>query len=603
MLSSDEDKTLCSTLIVSPDCVPAVLSSIGSRSRGDESPQQPPLPTTEFSEDKATNEGSQRDVLSSSSSSSGTNKSIPVGIPKEDISPPAQQITAATESETAEEVADRIQRTRAASQAASQTAADPASDANSHDEWRQSWQRRNKHLFIFSDASRPIFTRYGDETEFLDFFGMMNLILSVSSKTLSHTASLDPATKASKNPPVTQVRYAKGGRKTYVYLTHGSLVYLAVSSTGESVEQIQNQLEFLHMLLLSVLTNGVHDIFERRSNYDLRPLLGGTESMMTGAIRMMNNNPAFGLSSVPVLKLKKQCRDLICKTIRARLRECGADLSTTPYAMVMYHIPEARASSSYGGAGSSNTCLLVGYLSHAKSPIHPRDFCILANCVQCSLPPSAKYQEMWTPCCLPQFSPDGFLYLYMTFVSPTISLVLVSTSKDAFTPFRGVKDALALDFMLDSNRERVASGVPPAEPNSGPLAEVASCRLYGIKDVEIQERLQDEVLHFIFKDSIHNQHTVTRFVPPFVTRKEQKQLLRHYLKAREGAKTCVGAKRTTTYTTEHYSILARIGRTYELYVAYKPLTSKQSISSWATILKKWVRSQHESLFAPPGSIS
>ena len=107
------------------------------------------------------------------------------------------------------------------------------------------------------------------------------------------------------------------------------------------------------------------------------------------------------------------------------------------------------------------------------------------------------------------------------------------------------------------------------------------------------------MLHFIYKDCDLGQHTMSRFGPPFVERKVQKGLLRQYLTAKEGAQTCAGAKRTVIFASEEYIVLARIGKSYELYVTYKPLTSKPQISMWATSLKKWVRAQGECLFAPP----
>lgn len=40
---------------------------------------------------------------------------------------------------------------------------------------RERWQRKKKHIFVFSNAGKPIFSRYGDESDISDFFGVMQV--------------------------------------------------------------------------------------------------------------------------------------------------------------------------------------------------------------------------------------------------------------------------------------------------------------------------------------------------------------------------------------------------------------------------------------------
>ena len=340
----------------------------------------------------------------------------------------------------------------------------PAQDPSTV-EFRRQWQACQKHMFIFSDASRPIYTRFGDETDFLDFFGMMGLLVELTGKTMASTERVEQAgvsnkarsprdQGAEKKPvggqaisPSHQLRYFKAGGRTYVVVRHGRILFLAASKTGESVASLAAQLNFLNAMLLSILTSGMYAIYEKRANYDLRGLLGDSASLMIkGGIRLMNNNPAFGLSSVPVLRIRRGVRDNIARALKTRLSDCGADSATTPFAFLLYHLPEDKAP--YGGVGGSNNVLMIAYCSEERQNIHPKDFCILANFVQSSLPTASKYQEMWAPCCLPEYSKDGYLYLYMTFISPTVSLVISSSTTESFPVFQSVRDSLAQDFCL-----------------------------------------------------------------------------------------------------------------------------------------------------------
>ncbi|KAJ9445647.1 hypothetical protein DIPPA_53544 [Diplonema papillatum] len=466
------------------------------------------------------------------------------------------------------------------------------------DKFRAFWERKRKHIFIFSNASRPIFTRYGDETEFLDFFGMMGLMVSATENIFKAASVLD-VKKGGPSSETEEVRYMKAGDRTYVFVRHSAIHYLAVSNTGESVRTLASQLNFVNAVLLSILTENMYKIFDRRTNYDLRGLMGSSaDSMLKGAVRIANNNPSFGLSAVPVLRLRKATRDKVTRQLKQRMKDCGVDLSSTAYAFMFYNIPGGRTP--YGGAGESNNTLLITYLSPERASIDAVDYNVLTNFVHSSLPAASKYQEMWAPCCLPGYSTEGFLYMYMTFMTPTVALVIVSCATEAFPACSAVKDALVNDFNC-TGRERIDKGIPPGEPTTGCLHDVVSPRqytIYNVRDVDLLER-PGEVLHFMYSDLELGQMTAARYNPPFVGKKQQKGLLRMYYKGREAAQQCTGSKKTMIFSTEHYTVFVRLGKSYELYVTYRPLVTKAQVAGTASLLKKWIRMQHDTLFAPP----
>lgn len=61
--------------------------------------------------------------------------------------------------------------------------------------------------------------------------------------------------------------------------------------------------------------------------------------------------------------------------------------------------------------------------------------------------------ESWTPICLPKFNSLGFLYCYVCFLGPQLSLLLLSAEKEAFfdlSEFKGrvVQVSCRLKYVL-----------------------------------------------------------------------------------------------------------------------------------------------------------
>ncbi len=75
--------------------------------------------------------------------------------------------------------------------------------------------------------------------------------------------------------PLSLYRYLVAGNHKFVFLVKGPLILVAVSRTGEPVSQLIQQLTYVHSQIISILTAGVNQIFEKRAHFDLRSLLGG----------------------------------------------------------------------------------------------------------------------------------------------------------------------------------------------------------------------------------------------------------------------------------------------------------------------------------------
>ncbi|KAI9281821.1 vacuolar fusion protein MON1 [Sporodiniella umbellata] len=130
------------------------------------------------------------------------------------------------------------------------------------------WLKKDKHFFILSNSGKPIWTRYGDESQLSSMMGVIQAIIS----------------------------FFQDNDDTI--------------NTGESDTQLRDQLSYLHNQILSVLTSTqLTKIFEQRVNFDLRRLLGGTEIFLDSLSNLFSTDHSFMLSALQCLRVSKSVRD------------------------------------------------------------------------------------------------------------------------------------------------------------------------------------------------------------------------------------------------------------------------------------------------------
>ena len=101
--------------------------------------------------------------------------------------------------------------------------------------------------------------------------------------------------------------------------------------------KIRSHLEYLHMQILSVVTGGqLKRIFERRSNFDLRRLLGGADTFLHLMLNRLQMDLAISTSSLQCLPLEPSLR-----------RKAGEALIPTSKLKVRYLYPNPERVKSY----------------------------------------------------------------------------------------------------------------------------------------------------------------------------------------------------------------------------------------------------------------
>lgn len=284
------------------------------------------------------------------------------------------------------------------------------------------WLARRKHFFILSDAGKPIYSRYGDESALAGFTAALSAIVA---------AAEDPGGGGDQGDKLHCV--SAGANHKMVFLTRGPVYLVALAATGEPVMVLRRQLELLHSQLISILTVAVERALKKSSRFDMRNLLGGVDAVFGTLAHGFTWDPACLLGAWLPLPFPSAMRRKITGAL------------------------QVAAAGPMGPGAHAALLLTRQHVVAVATPrrattMHPDDVIILANFVRAS-ESFRNNPESFSPVCLPQFNAGAFVYAYVAFLEPGVCLVLVSTQNDSFHALAearvGVEEALRVDGLLD----------------------------------------------------------------------------------------------------------------------------------------------------------
>ncbi|KAI9014853.1 vacuolar fusion protein MON1 [Gaertneriomyces semiglobifer] len=387
------------------------------------------------------------------------------------------------------------------------------------------WVQHAKHFFILSSAGKPIYTRYGDESKLSSFMGLIQAMISFF--------AADQETVR-----LTQCSCLDAGGHKFVFLLKGAIYLLAVSSTGESELQLRQQLEYLYSQIVFMITAAqLTRIFETRVNYDIRNLLGGTESFIDHLCGAFQRIPGYFLDAIACLRMPSRLRQRI-----------GNIMSLNPPKALVYGMLMAKEK-------------LITLIRPRHHTLHPVDMHLLTNMISSSS--GFRSAENWTPICLPHFNDRAFLQAYVCYLSSDLCLALCSSDRDAFFDMSQYKQSIVAALEESSCVEAINDAIR-ADPFS--IVEV------GLPMVR----------HFLCRSSLTLQYTEPALHPPYTRQADWKRLIRAYQFASEKLRRKENGAKTTG--------------TYEIYAAFGPLTTKAAAIDGLHGLQKWIRRHEESLF-------
>ncbi|GAA5926652.1 guanine nucleotide exchange factor MON1 [Sporobolomyces koalae] len=486
---------------------------------------------------------------------------------------------------------------------------------------RQEFTYDKRRYFILSTAGKLVYTSDHDEDMASGLVGVMQAIVSIFA---------DEGDK---------IRTVDTGNRRITFLLKSPLYLVVSSSWGEPESTLRTHLDYLYLQVLSVVTHTqLQAIFARRSNFDLRRMMEGTESFFHSLVKSLQTSIPMLTSSIEVYRLDPNVRNEISKVLDPG-REVTKKLD------LLYVLLLARGR-------------LVTLLRPRKHSIHPTDLHLLLSTIYSTSPRKAKPAainegtdmkngsvdsddeddnrtspltepglESWLPICLPRFNPKGFLHAYVSFLpsngssnsakqGPTPSsgggnegagIVLLSSDRDAFAGVKqvaeSIKDKLQGLSPLQTDHEEKGKGSRKTGKAGGHLIhELEKARV--LQEYSLVELAIPGVRHFVYKSRTLVQSTRPAWEGDYLPLQARYRLVTLYqhlsdtLHPRPAQTGTVARKpaQVQFYRTEHEAVLGWSTAEFELYVATSALLPHSAVVAAAKRVSKWVEKEESRLF-------
>lgn len=249
--------------------------------------------------------------------------------------------------------------------------------------------KHKRHVFIFTPAGKPLYSRFGDEIKLSSIFASLSAIIRKFSMFFTSE------TKVSQMNTIIQ-----RDRKILLLFRENLCFICLTKKLSDSTHLLQNMLDFLNIQVISLITNVVNKQLQSKENYDPRMLLGGTNASLGNCIKNGLNSPGIFLNSFMALPMSNSHRNAIQTVIK-----------DNRHPDILYSI--------------LLTPINIIYLQKSKEiSFHPQDILLILNLLQSSA--SLRSSENWIPLCLPGISPDGFIYAYIYFFTKNVGIIMIT---------------------------------------------------------------------------------------------------------------------------------------------------------------------------------
>ncbi|KAI4884814.1 hypothetical protein NFI96_003261 [Prochilodus magdalenae] len=400
----------------------------------------------------------------------------------------------------------------------------------------EAWRSHRKHVFVLSEAGKPIYTRYGTEEALSTTMGVMMALVSF--------------VEAEKNI----IRSIHADGCLVVFLHKSPLVLVGVSRSSESDRELSRELQYVYYQIVSLLTlTQLNHIFQHKQNYDLRRLLAGSEHLTDSLLRLLDRDPGLLLNAVMSIPLASSARDVVSASLQA------ARAKSLVFSILL--------------AGNR----LVTLVRKKDQYLHHMDLHLLFNLVGASS--SFREGEGWTPICLPKFNTAGFFHAHISYLEPKsdLCLILVSTDREDFFNLSDCKRRF-----LERLRKRSAYQA---------LQEALRTPTYPVSQVGIPE-----LWHFVYKSKSSGLYTSPELPVPYQKEEEQERLIGLYRYLHSCLHHPTRPLRSVYRCGDTENLFAWATSGFELYLCFSPLGTKALAMSAVTKLLKWIRKEEDRLF-------
>lgn len=400
------------------------------------------------------------------------------------------------------------------------------------------WRNHKKHVFILSEAGKPVYSRFGSEDNLVTLMGLMQALVSFVSNSENDI-----------------IRCIVAGSHRFVFLIREHLILVGVSQGPDSAHQLLLQLSYVYNQIISVLTlSQLSKIFRQRRNFDLRRLLSGAEKFIDNLLNMMDSEPGFLLGAVRCLPLDGSIRDSIAQTI---CQHCK--VKDLVFALII-------ASSQ-----------LVTLVRMKKYYLHPVDLHLIINLVNAS--ESFKAAESWTPICLPKFDSSGFLQAHVSYLDESCQtcLFLLTVDRDSFFTLSECKSKIKQKLQKSNSLQAISDSL------SRNSYSIKQCAISGLR-------------HFLYKSRNSAQYTSPELEAPYLSQEEQERLFGLYQYLHHRIHSGCRPLKLLYHVGPHETLIGWITQGFELYAVFGPLVTKTIAIQAINKLLRWIKKEENRLF-------
>lgn len=406
-------------------------------------------------------------------------------------------------------------------------------DTDEEIENNDDWTSKKKQIFVLSSAGKPIYSRFGNENKLAWLFGVMQTLVSF-------VQSSDD-----------NIRSIHAGNTLFVFLSKKPLILVTVSKTGESVNQLTLQLNYVFNQIVSMFTlTTLNRIYEERQNYDLRNLL--VTRLIDHLLDFTEKEPSFVVGAVQCLPLASSIRDSVSSAITGA---CGK-IKNLVFAILL----------------ANNR--LITLVRMKKYCLHPADLHLIFNLAEASQ--GQKDSENWLPLCLPRFDASGFLYAYFSFLTECQAwLFLLTVEKDVFYTLKAAREKIV-------ERLSKSNCIEPLKESLAVLEETTLNAGF------------PELRHYLYKCKSTAQFYQSTISPPYT--KDQSKLISIYKRAHQKLHYSVSPLKLIFERSSNEAVLAWDTKGFELYVIFEPLIDTSNAINFVGKLLSWIKKREDRLF-------
>ena len=262
---------------------------------------------------------------------------------------------------------------------------------------QSSWGCRN--FLVMSDAGKPIYVRHGKEEE---VSRICSLLQAIRSSVLSNNCG--------------DIKSLRSGSLCLVFMSVGSITLVAIGDHTDTEAYLKLQLEYVFCQIMFTVTSRVEKYFAYNPSFDLRTLLGNTDTIING---ILDESSPSGCPGRHILGSVETAFP-ISPAIRARassvLQAVGLKTDFTAFSILAV-------------GDKLVTIVQPAFPAHQ---MRTSDLHLLLYVISRQLALQVS-SELWIPVCLPRFSSQDFLFCYTQCLDAASKLCLIMVSQQSTT--------------------------------------------------------------------------------------------------------------------------------------------------------------------------